>query len=85
LRDEQNSQRLALKWRPELEQLALHRWCWNYLVQHWTSPNSALEHPRARAALFYTLRARRTPPAFAVEGVRAAMEVELNRWSRLLR
>jgi GT2 family glycosyltransferase len=84
LRDEQNSRRLALKWRAQLEQLALRRWCWNYLVHNWTTPHAALDHAAARAALLYALHLRRTAPAVAINGIRAAMDLELDRWSRLL-
>jgi GT2 family glycosyltransferase len=84
LRDEQNSRRLALKWRSQLERLALRRWCWDYLVRNWTTPNSALDHTAARSALLYALHLRPTPPAIAINGIRAAMDLELDRWAKLL-
>lgn len=84
LRNEANSRRLALRWRNELERLAYHRWCWNYLDREWTSPHPALAHRDARAALFYSLRLRRTPPEIAVAGMRANMDHELARWEKLL-
>lgn len=84
LRDEQNSRRLASKWRDQLEQLAWHRWCWNYLDRNWTTPHAAMDHASARAALFYTLRLRTTPPDIAVAGMRAAMAREFTRWDLLL-
>lgn len=83
-RDEQNSRRLARRWRPELEQLAWHRWCWHYLERNWTTPHAAVDHPAARAALFYALRLRTTPPDIAVAGMRAAMDREFARWDELL-
>ena len=83
-RDEQNSQRLALKWRSELEQLALRQWCWSYLRRDWTSPNNAADYASARAALSYALHLRRTAPTLAVDGIRAAMDLELERWTKLL-
>lgn len=84
LRDEQNSRRLAMKWRPQLEQLALRRWCWDYLVRNWTSSHDAVDHPSARAALLYALHLRRTPPAIAVAGMHVAMDLEMDRWEKLL-
>ena len=84
LHDEQNSRRLASKWRGELERLAWHRWCWNYLDLNWTTPHSAIDHAAARAALFYALRLRTTPPDIAVAGMRAAMDREFARWDKLL-
>jgi hypothetical protein len=84
LRDEQNSRRLALKWRVELEQLALRRWCWDYLVRDWTTSHDPIDHASARAVLLYGLHLRRTPPSIAITGIRTAMDRELERWSRLL-
>lgn len=84
IRDEQNSQRLALRWRRQLEQLAVRGWCWEYLVRNWTTPHAAVDHAAARAALFHALHLRRSPPAFAMEGIRAAMDVEIERWKKML-
>ena len=84
LRDEQNSLRLAQRWRGEFEQLALRRWCWDYLDRQWTTPHDALEHSSARAALGYALGLRPTAPVIAVEGMRAAMDREFTRWNELL-
>lgn len=85
LRNEQNSRRLALRWRAELEHAALRRWCRHYLDREWNSPHPSLAHADARAALFYALHLRRTPPPIAVAAMRAAMDHELARWDRLLR
>jgi O-antigen biosynthesis protein len=85
LRDEQNSLRLAEKWRLELERLAYRRWCWDYLQKNWTAPQNATDHASARAALFYALRLRAAPPAIAVAGMHAAMDRELARWHALLK
>lgn len=85
LRDEQNSFRLATKWRTELEALAWRRWCWHYLDRAWTSPHPSVDYADARAALAYGLHLRRTPPAIAVAGMQAAMDRELARWQTLLR
>jgi GT2 family glycosyltransferase len=84
LRDEQNSRRLATKWRDRLEALAWRRWCWNYLDREWTSPHAAAEYRAARGALFYSLGMRRTPPEVARDGMRAAMDREFARWHTLL-
>lgn len=84
LRDEQNSRRLALKWRAELEAIPLRRWCWDYLRIFWTTPHDSVDHADARAALFFALHLRSTPPAISTAGMHAAMEHELERWNRLL-
>lgn len=84
-RDEANSRRVALRWRYELESAAWRRWCWNFLEREWTSPHPAAAHADARAALAYALHLRRTAPAIAREGMRAAMDHELERWEKLHR
>jgi GT2 family glycosyltransferase len=84
LRDEQNSRRLALRCRDELERAAYHRWCWNYLDREWTTPHAAANHREARAALFYVLRLRSSAPAIAAAGMRSAMNHELARWEKIL-
>lgn len=84
LRDEQNSRRLATKWRNRLEACAWHSWCWNYLDREWTSPHTAAEYRSAREALFYSLRLRSTPPEIARQGMAAAMDREFARWANLL-
>lgn len=84
-RDEHNSRRLALRWRPELESLACRRWCWDYLERGWTSPHSSAAHADARAALGYALHLRRRPPTFALAGMHAAMDEEIARWDQMLR
>ena len=84
LRDEQNSRRLALRWRSELEHLAARRWCWDYLFRQWTTAHDALDYGAASQALFYGLHLRRTVPAIATAGMREAMNRELIRWESLL-
>lgn len=85
MRDEQNSRRLALKWRRELEALPLRRWCWNYLCRFWTTPHDSADHVSARSALFFALHLTSTPPPIATAGMRAAMDHELERWDRMLK
>lgn len=84
LRDEQNSYRLARKWRDELERRARRRWCWDYLEKHWTNPHPASDHAAARAALFHALHLRTAAPDIAVRGMHEAMDHEFARWKRLL-
>ena len=84
LRDEENSCRLAQKWRAELEQLALRQWCWQYLHENWNAPQNAADHATARETLLYAMHLRRSPPDIAVTGMHAAMDREFARWSTLL-
>ena len=84
LRDEENSRRLAQKWRAELEQLALRQWCWHYLHENWNAPQNAADHATGRAALLYAMHLRGSPPDIAVTGMHVAMDREFARWSTLL-
>jgi GT2 family glycosyltransferase len=84
LRDEDNSRRLAQKWRAVLCRLAARRWCRHYLDRHWTTPHSAIGHGDARSALFYALHLRRSPPGVALAGMNAAIDREFDRWASLL-
>ena len=84
MRDEENSRRLALRWREELESLAWRRWCWDYLDREWRSPRVPLGHADARAALAYWLHLRPNAPPVARAGMRAAMDLELARWQKIL-
>src|SRR5690606_32717394 len=85
LRDEHNSHRLALRWRRALEQLALRRWCADYLDREWSGARNPAAHADARAILAYILHLRRTPPPAALAGMRAAMDHEFARWEKILR
>jgi GT2 family glycosyltransferase len=84
LRDEHNSRRLALRWRRQLEQLALRRWCHDYLYREWSGARDPAQHADARAILAYVLRLRRTPPPAALAGMHAAMDREFSRWEEIL-
>jgi GT2 family glycosyltransferase len=84
LRDEQNSQRLALKWRDELERLPMRAWCWDYLQREWTSSRDPSDDAAGRAALFHLAHLTAHPPEIARNGMRAAMERELRRWHEIL-
>lgn len=85
LRDEANSYRLALRWRHELEQAAHRRWCWDFLEREWTTPHAANTYSDARGALAYALHLRRSAPPVAIEGMRLAMDRELERWQAMFR
>jgi len=85
LRDEQNSRRLTLRWRDELARLAARSsWSAHYLESQWTSPHDPVDHATARQALAFELGLRRLPPAAAYGGMQSAIDLELDRWNRLL-
>ncbi|HVU24467.1 MAG TPA: glycosyltransferase [Opitutus sp.] len=84
IHDEQNSHRLAQKWRDQLEHLALHRWCAEYFRAHWAHTDTNAPE-LVRDALLYTLHLRRTAPPAAVAAVHELMSNALSRWERLAR
>ena len=85
-RDEQNSQRLALRWRAELIAAAddgTRTWCRDYLNRALAVPESG-EYRLALAACAFLGQWRRTPPAEAVAAVTAGLDGEFARWERML-
>jgi GT2 family glycosyltransferase len=91
LRDEQNSQRLVLRWRHELAVLASREWSGLYWRQMLPMP---FDHPQDREvlelvidetlqSLLYALHLRRRPPAIAVAVMKVAIDEELLRWRRI--
>lgn len=85
LRDEENSYRLARRWRHEIVAAAdgpLHDWCRAHLEKILPDPRRA-DPVLARHALFFVLGLRRTPPPEAVAAVAAALGVEFARWEKM--
>lgn len=83
LRDEQNSYQLTLAWRDTLARLAARRWCRHQLWKDWTSPREPVDAFAAAGLLAYALHLRRRPPPAALDGMQAALNVELARWRTL--
>lgn len=86
-RDEQNSYRLAQRWRDELIALAddgTRTWCRGYLAQALLVPESH-EYRLALAACAFLARASSTPPAEAVAAVRQGLDGEFARWENMFR
>jgi GT2 family glycosyltransferase len=83
LRDEANTYRLTQRWRDTLARLGLRAWCRHYLETYAPDPRDYPDQSLARQAVFYLARIRRAPPAGAVAGMHAAIEVELARWRAL--
>lgn len=81
-RDEQNSYRLAQRWRNEFIAAAdygTRMWCHQYLAGALYEPHSA-EYRLALAAVSYLARLRAFPPAEAVAGVIRGLDGEFERW-----
>ena len=84
-RDEQNSYRLARRWRREFLAAAAYgrrAWCHDYLAQALIDPQSR-EYRLALAALLHFVHLRKTPPAEAVVGVERGLEIEFARWESM--
>lgn len=84
LRDEENSRRLATKWGPALQSLALRRWCWHELEQTWIGAGTADRWSEALALLAHALHLTAQPPAHARQGVARHLAGEFTRWQQLL-
>lgn len=87
LRDEQNSRRLAQKWRGDFIAAADHgtrTWCHDYLARAFAIPRSA-EYRLILTALAYLARTRRHPPAEAIAAVERNLAQEFARWDEMFR
>jgi GT2 family glycosyltransferase len=85
LRDEQNSFRLARRWRAELVAAAddgTRTWCRNYLAHALALPESR-EYRLALAACAWLAHLRLTAPPEAIAGVAAGLQGEFDRWERM--
>jgi O-antigen biosynthesis protein len=83
--DEQNSYRLAQKWRHEFIAAADHgvrTWCRECLASNWREPRSEVYGTVLSAAMFLA-GLRRRPPRAALAGVEAGMARELARWQAM--
>jgi GT2 family glycosyltransferase len=84
-RDEQNSWRLARRWRAELLATAdegMRAWCRDYLARAFLVPESR-EYRLALAACAYLVRLRSAPPPEAIAAVKAGLEGEFARWENM--
>jgi O-antigen biosynthesis protein len=83
LRDEENSRRLATRWRGEIARLSARAWSWQHLATTW---HGAGDHPDWRLGLeamgvaFGLLG----PTARTIAGTEGALAVEFARWEQLL-
>jgi GT2 family glycosyltransferase len=79
LRDEQNSYRLAQRWRREFAADAIRPWCRDFLAQ---VPHSS-KYQVALATCVFLAGLRRTPPSEALRGVEHGLEREFARWQTM--
>ena len=86
-RDEQNSHRLAQRWRPELVAAAddgQREWCRDYLWSVLPEPRSD-DWRRAVWALAFLARVRAVPPPDAIAAVEVGLGREFAHWERTLK
>jgi len=81
-RDEENSYRLARKWRDEFFADAVRTWCRNYLASTFREAHSG-EYYTVLAAAAFVARARDDPPPRALAAVEAGMAREFARWESM--
>jgi GT2 family glycosyltransferase len=82
-RDEENSRRLASRWRQTLASLAASDWCRHYLAAKWTRPGDPEDYLDGACACLHVTGLRKDPGDFARRGAQRAIEVELARWRHL--
>jgi len=83
-RDEENSRRLALRWRDDLARLASRACAAACLAASWDEPRDYPDPALARECFLHLLRLRDRPGARLLGAAHAALEVECARWSALL-
>ncbi len=83
-RDEQNSRRLALRWRDAITALALPAWCRHHLETRWHGTRDPAGHAEARQILLFHLGLLHKPPLFAWRAMQQALDREQERWEKLL-
>ena len=84
LRDEENSFRLARRWRAQIAQLSAREWSRAYLATQWHGSRDATDYPLAAEALALALGLKSAAGPAVLAGVQAALEREFVRWRELL-
>ena len=83
LHDEENSRRLARRWRHEFAFFAARGWCRDYFETILVEPRDH-DPSVARRVWFYALGLTRTPPPEAIAALDASLDREFVRWEKLL-
>lgn len=84
-RDEENSYRLARRWRREFVAAADHAtrdWCRDYLATTLPEPRAS-EYVLAWHACFHAARLSTTPPPEAIAALQAGLACEFARWEQM--
>lgn len=83
LRNEQNTQRLVHRWRPQIVRLAARAWALHDLRTKWDGARDATDFARAAQTLAYVLHLRAEPPRHVLTGLESAIDAEFARWRTL--
>lgn len=78
--DEANTYRFTLRWRDTLAVLGLRGWCRHHLEEFMRDPRDFSDTRLALGLAAYLLGLKREPPQAAREGMRRALDLELERW-----
>ncbi|MEO7413856.1 MAG: glycosyltransferase [Opitutaceae bacterium] len=82
-RDEENTFKLAHRWRDSLVLLGVKAWCRHYLETNWTTSRDPAGHSFAREIFLHAYGLKRRPPDTAIEGMNRAMDGEMARWREM--
>jgi len=82
-RDEENTRRLALRWRHALCVLASREWTWVNFLPVVPEPRDFPDTAEALRMAAYMAHLRWTPPPSAVAGMGLAIDAELARWREM--
>ncbi len=81
-RDEQNSHRLARRWRAEFSTDAIRPWCRDHLARAMAVPESR-EYQLTLATCAFLARLRRTPPPETIPAIEHGLAREFARWEKM--
>ncbi|WP_438479531.1 glycosyltransferase family 2 protein [Oleiharenicola lentus] len=81
LRDEENSARLAVRWKSEIIQLATKAWAFNFMAQH-ADRSHVMDYRLLHAALLHW--AFLPAPRGVIDETTVAFDLEIQRWRELL-
>ena len=82
-RDEANTCRLLLRWRPQIVQIGAKVWFRDYYARGMRDPRDFDDDWLAWASIAYHFGLYKNPPAEAVACIQAAIDVEFARWRDL--
>jgi GT2 family glycosyltransferase len=83
LRDEQNTQRLVLRWRDEIALLGSRGWAWSLFCPLLPDPRDFPDPLEAWRTALYMAHVLSQPPPSVLAVINAAIDGELARWGKM--